>query len=278
MKTFLKILLGLAIAGAGVVALVFWLTADLPRAADQFFTLIAKKDYAGALALTTPDFRASSDQAALEAFAQSSGLDGYRSATWSSRAIENNVGKLEGTITVADGGVIPVSMQLVKADGQWRIQRLDKSSAGLSTRSSNAADAPPATAPPEPAAEATPNAVAPVVAEQERLVSDTMALFAESVNANDFTALHAAASSRFQEQVPVEKLQESFAGFVADEVDLSALSGLTPQLDAQSGVDGDGILHLLGDYETQPSAVQFDLSYEQEDQLWRLVNIHVTVK
>lgn len=115
MKTFMKILLGLAVAGAGVLGLVFWMTADLPKAADGFFTRIAAKDYDGALALTTPDFRASTDRAGLEAFARSNGLEGYKSASWSSRSINNNTGTLEGTLTVA-GGVVPVTVTLVKGD------------------------------------------------------------------------------------------------------------------------------------------------------------------
>jgi hypothetical protein len=116
MKTFLKVMLGLAFLGASFVALIFWMTAGLPRAADQFFTLIAANDYDAALAMTTPDFRASTDRAALEAFARSNGLDGYKSASWSSRSTDNNAGQLEGNLVVADG-VIPVSVNLVKHEG-----------------------------------------------------------------------------------------------------------------------------------------------------------------
>ena len=89
MKTFLKILFGLALGGAAIVAVVFWATAGLPDAADGFFKKVAAKDFEGALALTTSDFRASTSADALATFAHSNGLDGYASASWSSRSISS---------------------------------------------------------------------------------------------------------------------------------------------------------------------------------------------
>lgn len=271
MKTLLKVLLGLALGGAAIVAVVFWATAGLPEAADGFFKKLAAKDYPGALALTTADFKASTSADALAEFARSNGLDGYASASWSSRSIDGSTGKLEGSLTVTDGGVVPVSVTLVKSDGQWLIQNVEKSAAGLSTSSTDTSPeaAPKADVPPTPAL--------PSEDEQRALVKETLSAFAQSINADDFSILHATLATPFQEQISVEQLRESFAEFVDEEIDLSVLDSLTPELDAQSGFDVDGALLLVGSFPTEPSKVGFTLRYVSEADQWRLLKINVKV-
>ncbi len=264
MKTLLKVLLGLALAGAGIVAFVFWLTADLPRAADQFLGRIAAGDYDGALALTTPDFRANTDRAGLEAFARGNGLDGYRSASWSSRSIDNNVGKLEGTLTLASGA-IPVTMTLVKGDAGWQVQNLSKAAAGARIDEGRAAEA-----------DAPPAVKAPDADTQRELIAGTLQALADSINGQDFSILHSHAASRFQAAASPERLAEVFDEFVQQEVDLSVLQSLQPEIE-KSAVGADAILHLGGYYDTQPSRTHFDLQYEREGDAWKLIEIDVQV-
>lgn len=279
MKTLLKIVLGLVVVVGAGIGLVFWLTADLPRAADAFLTRIAANDYDGALALTTPDFRASTDRAALEAFARSNGLDSYKSATWTSRQIENSSGQLEGTLTLASGEV-PISISLVKDDGGWKIQKLNKAAAGLSPAPAPATPAPEAKPEPAseaPAAEESAAGDMPDEAAQQQLVADTLHAFAASINGDDFGILHQTAAQPFQDQISVDTLRTQFEGFVEEKVDLSVLDTLTPAIDSSSAIDANGILHLTGSYPTKPSRVNFDLQYMQEDGEWKLVSINVQV-
>ena len=271
MKTLLKVLLGLALGGAAVVAVVFWATAALPDAADAFFKKLAAKDYIGALALTTANFQASTSSAALAEFASSNGLDRYASASWSSRSIESGTGTLRGSLSLTDGGVVPISVVLVKTQGQWLIQNVEKSAAGLTTsapttrpEAATKADDPPA--PPLPSAN-----------EQRALVRATLIAFAQSVNADDFSILHETLATPFQEQISAEQLRDSFAEFVDEQIDLTVLEPLTPELDAQSGFDEDGALLLVGSFPTEPSKVGFNLRYVSEADHWRLLQINVKV-
>lgn len=260
MKTLLKILLGLIAFVMVAAGVAFWATSDLPKAADGFFSKIAAGDYDGAMTMTTPDFRASTDRQALEAFVRSQGIDGYRSASWSSRSIENNLGKLEGNLNVADGGLIPITVQLVKADGEWRIQNLRKPDAGIATSASASAPA------------------LPSVHRQQRLVADTLDLFAQGVQAGDFSALHRSASEPFQRQIGVERLREAFASFVEQQIDLGMLGKLEPRIDASSGMLENGLLRLVGDYPGGPDVLLFDLKYAPQDGDWRLIEIDVKVR
>lgn len=133
LKKVLMVLAGLVVLVSGCVGVVFWATADLPKAADRFFSAIAREDYAAAMELTSTDFKASTSQEDLQAFAEENGLTGYTEATWTTRSIENSAGTLEGTLQMADGGSLPISVQLVKSDSGWQIQNVKKAEAGLST-------------------------------------------------------------------------------------------------------------------------------------------------
>ncbi len=133
LKKVMMVLIGFVVLIGGCVGAVFWATADLPKAADAFFSAIAREDYAAAMALTSSDFKASTTQEELQTFAEDNGLVGYREASWSSRAIENSSGSLEGTLAMADGGSLPITVQLVKSGRGWQIQNIKKSEAGLSS-------------------------------------------------------------------------------------------------------------------------------------------------
>ncbi len=261
MKTLLKILAGFVLLVVAVLGFVFWLTAGLPAAADEFFTKLAADDYEGAIALTTPDFRASTDRSGLESYARANGLNQYASASWTSRSVNNNVGKLEGSLTTKDGGVIPVSLELVKGDDGWRVQNVRKSAGGAITT----------TATSEPAVNL------PSSSEQTALIDATLAAFAASVNGADFSPLHTHSATRFQNEVSAERLGEVFAGFVAEQVDLTVLDGMAPVVE-KAEIDGDGVLNLRGHYPTEPSATQFDLNYEREAGEWRLIQIDVKIE
>lgn len=112
------------------------------------------------------------------------------------------------------------------------MQGVTKADAGVATPSQPAKPAPavPEAATPEVAAPTA--AAAPDAAAQQELVADTLSVFAESVNGNDFTPLHEIAHSAFQNQVSVDKLHEVFGAFVEQQIDLSGLASMTPTLDA----------------------------------------------
>lgn len=271
MKTLGKILLGIVLAIGAVIGIAFWATSDLPKAADAFLSKLAVGDYDGALALSTADFRASTDRAALEAFARGNALDKYESASWSSRSIENNVGQLQGTLSLKGGGELPVTLQLVKGEDGWRVQNLKKADAGVATQPTQSAPAAPATA--EAPAAPTPAVAVPDAGVQQQLVGDTMSLFAEALNTQDFSALQASGSTRFRQSVSADRLAEAFQSFIDQGADLRGLAEYEPGIDAR--VDADGLLHLEGSYELESSKVQFGFQYEQDGGKWKLVDLHV---
>lgn len=261
MKTLFKILLGLVLLIAAAVGAAFWATSGLPDAADRFFSRIAAGDYAGAIALTTSDFQAQTDAVGLETLARGNGMDGYRSARWSTRSIENHLGRLEGTLMLADGSTMLIALQLVKSDGEWLVHGLRKSPAVAGVADSASA------APLLPSAHL-----------QQQLVAGTLRSFVRAVSSGDFSMLHADASARFQKQVAVEQLAAAFDDFSAQQDELRSLLAQEPQIAANSGLQSNGALRLAGQLVLDTSALLFDLYYIPEAGTWRLIEIDVRLR
>jgi hypothetical protein len=125
---------------------------------------------------------------------------------------------------------------------------------------------------------AAPNAEMPDDVELQSLAKTTLLDFNSAVQAEDFSSFHGSASSYFQEQFPIAKLEQTFAPFVEKKVDIGKISGmqarLKPSMEEQNGIQ---VLNVTGSYPTAPTT-SFDLKYVQEDVDWKLLSINVRVK
>jgi hypothetical protein len=45
----------------------------------------------------------------------------YDSVSRTSREVVNNQGFLDGTLTLMDGSKLPIEIDLIKEDGEWRV-------------------------------------------------------------------------------------------------------------------------------------------------------------
>ena len=130
-KTVFKILGGVAIAGAAIVGLVFYLTSGMTGAADKFFETARSGDAESVYALTSAELRNTTSAEQLAAFIELNRFDHVAQTSWSARSIDGGVGRVEGSVTLDDGGVVPLTMQLVKENGRWKISFIELREAGL---------------------------------------------------------------------------------------------------------------------------------------------------
>ena len=131
MKKAMMVILIVVVLIAAIAAAVFYLTSNVTRAADSFFTLVRNGNTQAAYALTAQEFRAATSESQFAAFLKSSSIADYESATWNSRSISNNTGELEGSLKTKSGGVIPIKLKFVKEGGSWKILSIEKPSAGV---------------------------------------------------------------------------------------------------------------------------------------------------
>ncbi len=127
----LAVLGGLAALGAAIVGLVFYATSGVTGAADKFFATARGGDMAEVYALTSAELRNATSLEQLAAYVQENRFDQVAETSWSSRSIENNLGSVEGTLTLDDGGAIPLAMELVKEADGWKVSYIELREAGL---------------------------------------------------------------------------------------------------------------------------------------------------
>ncbi|MEO0441073.1 MAG: hypothetical protein AAF067_09375 [Pseudomonadota bacterium] len=253
MKTWMKVVLG-GVAVLGLLfGLVFWITGGAADASDDFFAKVQKGEMDQAYELLTEDFQAGTPKDQLQRFLTATALDRVVETSWSSRSIENNVATLKGSVTTDTGGVIPVTVVLVNSDAGWKIQGIEKEKGGLSYGT----DAP----------------TLPSEAEQVEIVRATTNDFIDSMRTRDMTGFLAQSSLLLQTQISVEEMNQSFAERMGPYSKLDMLRDMAPSFAIPVSLDNQGILVVLGYYNTEPDRYEFRYRYVREGTQWKLLGI-----
>lgn len=248
MRTALTIVGGLLAVFGLAIGAVFYITAGMVDTADAFFEAVKRGDVATAHGFLSEDFRASTDQTALEGFLSKNALQRYQDASWSNRRFNNGRGDLEGSVTTETGGVVPLKLSFVKEHDEWRIYSIQKPTAGLQAETDS---------------QGLPSATDQIV-----LVKESMRNFAISVDQKSMAHFRGTVSRLWQRQVTTEQLEEAFASVYG--LDFSVLNDLEPTLEPPSSLGEDGELVLTGHYPTTPKRLRFEQSYVYEGVSWKL--------
>lgn len=120
-----KIIGGIVVAVAIIAGIAFTLTADLPKSADAFFALVKDGQTEQAYQSTAQPFRDATTLDQFKSFLDQTGLNDYKSASYNSRAFENDQGRIEGTVTLSDGTSKPIQVDLMKENGTWKVQGIN---------------------------------------------------------------------------------------------------------------------------------------------------------
>jgi len=258
MKKALIILGSLAAFGLIVFASVFLATSGAVDAADSFFRAAATGDFEGANLYLAEGFKSSTSDEELVAFLAGAGLLDYRESKWGGRSVDTSSGKLTGKVITQTGVSIPLTITFVREQGTWKIYYIQWEGAGVDIASSD-------------------EAKLPSRVDASQIVKATTGDFALAVNARDLSPLHSGASLEFQQQVSVEQLNENFAPFLMQDIDLTVLQGYEPMFTTDPALSADGVLRLEGYFPTTPSRAYFRFSYVYRDHHWQLFGINFNV-
>lgn len=248
----LALLVGAALIG-GIIFVAFQATKGVVKGADDFLALVGQGKLDEAYASTSAGLRKAQDRQTFERQVKTLGLDGYASSTWNSRSVENEVGKVEGTVETRSGTKVPLTMQLVKEDGTWKV--LSFASRGSETK-----------------------APLPGDDEAKRLARESLVAFAEGVRTKDFTAFHGSISALWKAQASADDLKTKFESLAGSGLDFSGVKDATPVLDKPPAIDADGVLVIEGYVPGVPAGgakTDFALKYVYEHPEWKLAGIRV---
>lgn len=122
LKTWQKVMLGIAVFIVGVITLAMFATSGLDEPVKRHFTALHAGDVVGAYAeLSVAARQTTSLDAFKNMLANSPGLTHVTGESFSSRSYQNSQGHLEGMLELEGGGRIPIEVNLVKENGGWKI-------------------------------------------------------------------------------------------------------------------------------------------------------------
>lgn len=113
--------------------------------------------------------------------------------------------------------------------------------------------------------------------EQRVLAESTMHAFGLAVDTKDFTAFHERLAPEARQRISVDKLKETFKGFMDRHINLLALDGAAPKFTRAPAINKNGVLLLKGFYPAGLFRVFFEFGYEYDRASWKLValNVHI---
>ena len=118
---------------AGVIYFVFRLTAPMTEEGEKFLGKLGSGSTEAAYGMASATLRSSQTEDDFARTVKAYGLDGFESASWSSRNITNDRGTLEGTARTKSGGSVPLTIEMIKEDGTWKVLSIKGPQAGAST-------------------------------------------------------------------------------------------------------------------------------------------------
>lgn len=258
MKRWVKALIGFAVVLVVAVFAVFRSTSGMVETADAFLEAVRQQDISKAHSYLAEDFKASTDETALQDFLSKGAILDFKEASWSNRQVSGGQGELEGSIETETGGVVPIRMTFVKENDAWKIYAIQKPTAGLQP-----ADSSPAM---------------PAESDQVALVKQSMHDFIVSVENKSMEHFHGTVSRLWQEQHTSEQLDQAFQSIIDSDADWGVLNSVEPMISAESKVDENGVLLLVGYYPTSPSQVIFEQKYIFEGVAWKLIGFNIEAR
>ena len=197
----LVLLLGLGAVIFGVMRL----TAPMVAEGDKFLNTLGSGSTGAAYAMASATLRAGQTQEDFARAVQAYGLDSFQSASWSNRKVTNDRGLLEGTASTKTGGSVPLTIEMIREEGTWKVLSIKGPQAGASSGPVIGTD---------PGETPRPAPVAPAAEEAARLALGSMLAFNDALQTKSFGAFHAGISKQWQEQITPAKLLEVFQSFI----------------------------------------------------------------
>lgn len=251
-----KVIGGFVLLMGVIVGGVFLFTADIVQIADGFFKDASQGQMDQAYAGLSQGFKASTNQEQLQQFLKVTALSDFKEASWTSRSIESGRGRLGGVVTTNSGQAIPLSVDFVKEEGEWKILGIERTVPGVKKE----------------------NLTPPSQAELVNLARNSLAAFGQGVAQKDMRSFRDYIAELWRSQYSVERLNEAYSPLFAVETNWQALSQIPPIFDGEATINKDGVLAVSGYLPTRPDRLTFGYKYVLEKDDWKLIGLSINFK
>ncbi|HET6603573.1 MAG TPA: hypothetical protein VFG21_05065 [Xanthomonadaceae bacterium] len=186
-------------------------------------------------------------------------LAGLREARidWTGRGFQGPFGHVSLALVDAQGGRVPVRLRFERVSDAWRLR-------GIAAA---------AIAPVTDEAQGSPSR-ALLAASTDSLLRT----FALSARTGTLAPLHSELSLLFQAHTDVATLDTEFGGFLEPEEDITAIIGITPQIQEVSFEGAGKIVHGKGHYAVGTSRLEFTIMWIREGAVLRALGLQAAVR
>src|SRR5664279_1790028 len=108
------------------------------------------------------------------------------------------------------------------------------------------------------------------------LIRSTLLAVDQANKTGNYTVLRDLGAPGFQVN-SAARLGEIFAKLRGDNLDLSGVAVIDPQLNLLPQIEANGLMHMAGFFPSVPTQVNFDLSFAPVNGQWRLFGISVSI-
>ena len=108
------------------------------------------------------------------------------------------------------------------------------------------------------------------------LIRSTLLAVDQANKTGNYTVLRDIGAPGFQTNTAA-RLGEIFAKLRNDNLDLSGVAVIDPQLNLLPQIEANGLMHMAGFFPSVPTQVNFDLSFAPVNGQWRLFGISVSI-
>src|SRR6476660_10149908 len=108
------------------------------------------------------------------------------------------------------------------------------------------------------------------------LIRETLLALDQANKTGNYTVLRDLGAPDFQVN-SAARLAEIFAQQRRDNIDLSGVAVIDPQLTLLPQIEANGLMHMAGFFPSVPTQVNFDLSFAPVNGQWRLFGISVSI-
>jgi hypothetical protein len=108
------------------------------------------------------------------------------------------------------------------------------------------------------------------------LIRSTLLALDHANKTGNYTVLRDLGAPAFQTN-SAARLAEIFASQRKDNIDLSGVAVLEPQLSLLPQIEGNGLMHMAGFFPSVPTQVNFEMAFAPVDRQWRLFGVSVSL-
>ncbi len=254
---------------------------DPQSAADAFFASLENGDPHAAYDGAAFGFQAAQTFAGFLSNAQELGLIGGHPPLWTSKQMDGREARLEGAVLTPSGRIVNVSVTMTPDGKAWKLFSLQTAMGsheaenhftlvGKGVQFNDVYHQP-----------------MPAPRQLDDLVHQTMARFNTAIRQGDFHTFYNGLSQQWKDGqrlsgeeaagVTANMLKNHFQPFIDKKIDLSNLAGLPPVYDQPPRINEEGLLELVGHFNTPGYRVNFSLDYAYELPWWKLFGINLSL-